>query len=387
MKKLILLLICFSALFPLRAQQALNERPNVTSPVILEDKSARFSIYAPNAKDVQVSGDFEGSPLKLTRDSIGVWSGTTGSLSPELYIYQFIIDGSKTPDPSNVYTKRDISTIYSMLFIPGDDSSLYSVQNVPHGTVSRLWYDSPTLGTQRRISVYTPAGYEKSDEEYPVLYLLHGMGGDEEAWLTLGRTAQIMDNLIAQGLATPMIVVMPNGNADLESAPGESPSGFVVPTTALPHTMDGTFEKSFPDIINFIDSTYRTRNSKSGRAVAGLSMGGFHSLNISALYPDKFDYIGLFSSAISPRKGSDSPLFVERDELIGNLFAGKPELYWIGIGKDDFLYNDNVEYRKKLDSKGYKYTYHESDGGHTWKNWRKYLSQFAPMLFKRDISK
>ena len=363
------------------AQQALNVVPDVISPVIKEDNTVIFKLFSPKAENVKVVGDFENSPLIMTKDSLGVWTGILPNVTPEIYIYQFDVDGAKIPDASNVYTKRDISTTYSMLFVPGEATDNYAVKETPHGTVSRVWYDSPALNQQRRMAVYTPAGYEKSDSNYPVLYLLHGMGGDEEAWLTIGRTAQIMDNLIAEGKARPMIVVMPNGNADLQSVPGESPAGFVRPTTKLQHTMDGTFEMAFPDIISFIDSTYRTIPSKEGRAVAGLSMGGFHSLNISALYPDDFDYVGLFSAAISPRSNVDSPLFTNREELLSTLFAGKPTLYWIGIGNKDFLYDDNAVFRKFLDSKNYPYTYVETDGGHTWKNWRKYLSTFAPLLF------
>lgn len=363
------------------AQQALNLKPDVVSPS-LENGNVTFRLYAPKAESVKVIGDFEGYYRDMEKDSLGVWSAVIENIAPEVYIYQFEVDGMKISDPANVYTKRDIATTFSTLFVPGKQTENYAVNDVPHGTVSRSWYYSPSLDMNRRISVYTPAGYENSDKNYPVLYLLHGMGGDEEAWLTLGRAAQIMDNLIAKGLAEPMIVVMPNGNAALPSAPGESAAGFVRPTTQLPHTMDGTFEKSFTDIISYVDSTYRTFEDKSGRAVAGLSMGGFHTLNISALNPDKFDYIGLFSAAIKPLQNSEDPIFADRETLLANLFANSPKLYWIGIGKDDFLYDFNTEFRKLLDDRNYPYTYVESDGGHTWKNWRIYLSTFAPQLFR-----
>lgn len=385
MKKTLLTALILATGVTVMAQQALRELPDVQSPVINAQNDVTFKIFAPEAKNITVIGDFGASPLAMQRDSIGVWSATISSMEPELYIYRYDIDGVKTADPANVYTKRDISTTYSMLFVPGEKTDDYAVHDVPHGTVSRVWYDSPTLGMQRRMSVYTPAGYEdkkNADKSYPVLYLLHGMGGDEEAWLTLGRTAQILDNLIASGQAKPMIVVMPNGNAALPSAPGESSAGFTVPTTNLPHTMDGTYENAFTDIVNYIDKTYRTDARKQGRAVAGLSMGGFHSLNISALYPDMFDYVGLFSAAINPRSNADSPIFKNRDNMLATQFSNAPKLYWIGIGNEDFLYNDNVAYRKQLDSKNYPYTYVESTGGHTWKNWRTYLKQFAPLLFK-----
>lgn len=384
MKKFFLLLMFSASLaFQASAQQALNVRPDVVSPVI-EQGNIQFSLYAPEAKNVSVIGDFSNDPLPMQKDSLGVWTAVINDLAPEIYIYRFDVDGNKIADPANVYGVRDIATVFSMLFVPGDKTALYGVQDVPHGKVSKVWYDSPSLGMKRRMTVYTPAGYGKEDRNYPVLYLLHGMGGDEDAWPTLGRATQILDNLIASGQAEPMIVVMTNGNAALPSAPGESPAGFVVPTTKLPHTMDGTFEESFMDVVNFIDNNYNTVNDKSARAVAGLSMGGFHSLNIANLYPDKFGYVGLFSAAIGPRTKQDAPLFANRPELLARLFAEGPALYWIGIGKDDFLYDDNVKYRAQLDAAGYPYVYFESDGGHQWKNWRTYLAKFAQQLFKNQ---
>ncbi len=365
------------------AQQAIYEKPDVISPVISENGDVTFSLFAPKAESVSVTGDFVGAPLSMSRDSLGVWSATVSAMDPEIYIYQYMVDGVKFADPSNPYTKRDTSTVYSLLFVEGDATDNYSVKDVPHGTVSHVWYPSPTLGTQRRMAVYTPLMYGKDGRSYPVLYLLHGMGGDEEAWLTLGRTAQIMDNLIAKGLVEPMIVVLPNGNIDLPSAPGEGPAGFERPTTKLPHTMDGAYEKSFMDIVNFVDSVYNTRPEKASRAVAGLSMGGFNALNISALYPETFDYVGLFSAAIQPRANQDDALFTDREKLLADQFAGSPALYWIGIGDSDFLYDENKEYRALLTLKGYPYTYYESTGGHQWKNWRKYLAEFAPLLFKK----
>ena len=365
------------------AQQSFNSSSkSLSSPIVDENGNVTFSIYAPNAQNVSVFGDFSGSPATLVSDTTGLWSVTLSDVAPEYYIYQFNIDGLKIADPSNPYTKRDISTTWSTLMVPGDVTENYQVKDIPHGSVTHVWYDSPSVDSRRRMAVYTPAGYSDNSEPYPVLYLLHGMGGDEEAWLALGRTQQIMDNLIAQQLVTPMIVVMPNGNIDLEAAPGETSEGFVKPTIQLPHTMEGTYEHSFTDIVSFVDSVYNTIPSKNGRAVAGLSMGGFNSLNISALYPDMFDYVGLFSAAINPRANASDALFADREKLLARQFETAPKLYWIGIGKDDFLYDDNVKFRNLLDSNGYKYVYHESDGGHSWKNWRKYLQLFAPLLFR-----
>lgn len=234
----------------------------------------------------------------------------------------------------------------------------------------------------RRLTVYTPAGYEDSKESYPVFYLLHGMGGDENAWSELGRAAQILDNLIAQGKAKPMIVVMTNGNASQEAAPGETSAGLLPPTTQLPKTMEGSFETSFPEVVDFIDSHYRTIPQKSARAIAGLSMGGFHSLHISKEYPDMFDYVGLFSAAIMPNKGVRSPIYSDFEGKLKKQFDKKPALYWIAIGNKDFLYDANNQFRKILDSNNYPYEYFETGDGHIWKNWRIYLTEFIPKLFK-----
>ena len=183
--------------------------------------------------------------------------------------------------------------------------------------------------------------------------------------MTLGRASQILDNLIATGKAKPMIVVMPNGNVAQEAAPGESSKGFYKPNFNLPHTMDGQMEETFTEIVNFIDNNYRTIKNKSGRAIAGLSMGGFHSLHISRYYPNTFDYIGLFSAAIKPNERTQSKVYANIESTLQKQKNNGYKLYWIGIGKDDFLYKANTEYRSELDKIGMKYTYRESEGGHT----------------------
>ena len=250
------------------AQQALWGGAPVVSPEIHDNNTVTFRLKAPKAVKVQVTGDFlptqkiktpfgefDGpgvADLKENKD--GVWEFTTPEpLKPELYSYTFLVDGLKINDPANVYMIRDVASVTNVFIIGGDERiDLYKVNKVPHGTVSKVWYNSPTLGMDRRLTVYTPAGYETSGKRYPVFYLLHGMGGDENAWSELGRTAQILDNLIAQGKAKPMIVVMTNGNAALEAAPGESSLGFAAPSMNLPKTMEGSFETAFPDVVKFI---------------------------------------------------------------------------------------------------------------------------------------
>lgn len=393
MKRLTALIVALLIGVTMFAQQALWGSAPVVSPEIHGNNTVTFRFKAPKAVRVQLTGDFlpvqknakfeAPGIVDLKEGQEGVWEYTTPEpLKPELYSYSFIVDGLRVNDPSNVYLIRDVSTLTNVFIIGGDRADFYKVNPVPHGTVSRVWYDSPALGLERRMTVYTPAGYETGGKRYPVLYLLHGMGGDEEAWISLGRTAQILDNLIAQGKAKPMIVVMPNGNASQEAAPGESSRGMVPPTMQLPKTMEGSYEQAFPEIVKFIDKNYRTIKSKSGRAIAGLSMGGFHSLHISKQYPDMFNYVGLFSAAIMPNKEVSSPIYENMEGKLKVQFDKNPALYWIAIGKTDFLYKANEEYRKLLDEKGYKYTYYESDEGHIWRNWRIYLTEFVPMLFR-----
>jgi enterochelin esterase-like enzyme len=370
------------------AQQALWGAAGIVSPEIKDDRTVVFRFLAPDAKEVKLTGDWmpaqgwtPGSEV-MTKEAKGVWSYTTKPLESDLYSYSFLVDGLKTTDPNNVYLIRDVATVFNVFIVGDGKADLYLVNNVPHGSVTRRWYDSPGNNKSRRVTIYTPSGYEASKEKYPVLYLLHGMGGDEEAWIALGRTSQILDNLIAKGKAKPMLVVMTNGNVAQEAAPGESVLGMYKPTFQLPNTMDGKFEETFQDVIKFVESNYRVIAEKKGRAIAGLSMGGYHSLHISRYYPNTFDFIGLFSAAIMPDAKVKSKVYEDFDATLKKQMANGYQLYWIGIGKADFLYKANTEYRAKLDKIGMKYTYFETEGGHTWTNWRVYLSEFTPLLFK-----
>lgn len=400
MKKIILLASALILSLGSFAQQALWGGQQVISPEINADNSVTFRFVAPKAIKVQVTGDFlptqtvefEFGGNKMSFDAPGVadlkegkdglWEYTSAPLQSELYNYNFIVDGLAVKDPNNAYVQRDISNIMNYFIVGGGKADNYMVQNVPHGTVSKVWYPSPNTESKvRRMSVYTPAGYEKGKGKYPVLYLLHGMGGDEEAWLCTGRTAQILDNLIAQGKAEPMIVVMTNGCPQHAAAPGESHEGMYKPYNVA--SMGGAFESSFGDVISYVDKHYRTIRKSSGRAIAGLSMGGFHSHHISANMPKTFDYVGLFSAAIMPHEGVTSPIYENMDQKLAVQFANQPKLYYIAIGKTDFLFEANVELRKRLDAAGYDYVYVESEGGHIWRNWRDYLVDFAPRLFQK----
>ena len=365
-------------------QQALGMRPRVKSPVVNQDGTVTFNLYAPEAKQVSVTGDFaeiKQETLPMTRQENGVWTATTAVLAPELYSYSMNVDGQRFIDPANSYVNRDISTLSNIFIVSrsaDDKGHLYQVNDVPHGTLSRVWYDSPTLGQQRRMTVYLPAAYD-GKKRFPVMYLLHGHGGDETAWSDLGRTSQIMDNLIAEGRAVPMIVVMPNGNPTCNAAPGWWHEGMYTPdgNAFRDRGAKASMEESFMDIVNYVDCHYKTIRKRSARAVTGLSMGGGHTFGISRLYPETFDYYGLQSAAARMPKDMES-----FDRQMARLFASKPRLYWIAIGKDDFLLQMNNELRTYLDAHHYPYEYYENDGGHIWRNWRIYLTMFAQRLFR-----
>ena len=395
------------------AQEKLFNSTSVQSPVVNPDGTVTFNIYAPKAVKVEVTGDFlPTTPIKiegystydapgvasLTEGKNGVWSYTTGKLAPEMYSYTFNIDGmTGLKDPSNIYVNRDIVSFTNIFIVSekkGDKGDLYKVNEVPHGNLSKVWYDSPTLKMQRRMTIYTPAGYEKGGK-YPVLYLLHGSGGDENAWSELGRAAQILDNLIATGKAKPMIVVMPNGNPNGQAAPGEWSFGMYTPGfrdggTGPTQPAVATIPASFMDIVNYVDKNYRTIKSRAGRAVCGLSMGGGHTFGISLTYPTTFDYYGLFSAGLHLGKDFNmNQPFAEQIKADPNfakqsatLFGSKPKLYWIAMGKTDFLYQSCVDLRAYWDTKNYPYEYLETDGGHIWRNWRIYLTEFAQKVFK-----
>lgn len=400
MRKIIIAAVALFVCMGAYAQQSLFGGSQIVSPEVNADKTVTFRYQAPKAVKVQITGDFlptskmeipgfgsfdVAGVADMKEGQNGIWEFTSSALESELYNYNFIVDGVAVKDPNNAYVQRDIASLMNYFIIPGDKGDLYLAQDVPHGTVSKVWYHSNVLGKDRRMSVYTPAGYEDNPKaKYPVLYLLHGMGGDEDAWLSTGRAAQILDNLIAEGKTKPMIVVMTNGNSLHQSAPGESGEGMYKPYNC--GSMDTSFELHFQDVIKYVDSHYRTIAKASSRAIAGLSMGGLHSFEVSLNYPKTFDYVGLFSAGIGvqqiPEDAMAPEFYKNEDQKIDQLFANNPKLYYIAIGETDFLYEANKGLREKLDAKGYKYTYLETPGGHIWRNWRVYLTDFSQRLFK-----
>ena len=359
------------------AQQALGPGTGLVSPQINPDKSVTFRLYAPKAIKVEVAGDFlpaYRAPLK--EEPGGVWIFTSEPLAGELYSYCFIVDGMRTLDPSNKYQNRDIATwtnIFTLSASEGDRGWYYEAHDVPHGTLSHVWYNSPTLDAQRRLSIYTPAGYESGKGKYPVLYLLHGSGGDEDAWTDLGRTVQIMDNLIAEGKARPMIVVMPNGVWFNRAAPGEAVNMFQPTMNNSRSQSTIEIENSFPDVMAFVEKNYRVAKGYANTAVAGLSMGGRQSCALSMHYPKRFGYVGLFSGVVPP-EGNEAALDA--------VFAAKPKLYWIACGEDDGIMVNSRKLEAWCLERGYPVTFYASPGGHIWRNWRIYLTEFAQKLFK-----
>jgi enterochelin esterase-like enzyme len=374
------------------APPAFRMPARIISPEILPDNKVTFRVYAKNAQKITVSGEWQTGPggaEELVKNDTGLFVFTSGPMKPELYAYTFTVDGVRTIDQNNVQVRRDGANYQSFFIIPGSESDLYiHKNNVPHGTVNKVWYNSSVLGFARRVYVYTPAGYEGGTQKYPVFYLLHGAGGDEDAWTNMGRAAQIMDNLIALGKSKPMIVVMTNGNANQAGAQNEVPP---VPSTgeqgmAAYQRYAGKFEEHLvKDVVPFIEKNYRTLTGKDNRAIAGLSMGGMHTQTITNNNPGMFSYIGVYSMGImnmGPQTQDPAKIEQERITKLTALKNSGYKLYWIAVGKDDFVYKGVITLRETLDKVGLKYIYRESTGGHTWANWRIYLSEFAPMLFK-----
>jgi enterochelin esterase-like enzyme len=291
-------------------------------------------------------------------------------------------------DPGNNSVTRDGTWIENRLLIPGTFGDLLAVQQVPHGNVTAVWYNSPTLKEDRRMFVYTPPGYASGKEKYPVVYLLHGGGGDEEGWFNRGRANYIIDNLIASKQAVPMIVVITNGNPEAVAAPLDKPIGLQIKATeGIAGMASMRFEESLvKDVIPNIEKNYRVIADADHRAVTGFSMGGYQTQNITNTYPSMFKYIGVMSMGLfSSFRNSNVNTGYDKDKHIAQLKALKaanPKYYWIGIGKDDFLFKTVEELRKLYDELGIKYTYRETEGSHTWKEWRLYFAELAPKFFK-----
>ena len=378
----------------------------VRSPEIAQDGNVTFRLSAPNAASViarNSTGGFAdwpgGNEVTMTKGENGVWSATIGPLKPEYCTYSFVVDGVRTLDPQNPVHTRNGINYSNVLRVPGDLTNDYAVNDVPHGTVAQVWYPSPMLKLTRRLYVYTPPGYEVSKARYPVFYLLHGGGGDEGDWTNLGRAPEILDNLISQSKATPMIVVMTNENSNQIASPdvgvpplGGGPSaGAPARGTPQPgNPMQGQAMLTFPksivaDLIPFIDTAFRTLPDRDNRAIAGLSMGGGMTLLAAFNNLDKFAWVGTFSAGLPPMPGVAVPInpplpnaaslrgpdvnnTIDKHKfaaLLPQLDASanaKLRLYYVGIGAEDGLITAHNAYKELLKEKGVNSTIVEMHG-------------------------
>jgi len=369
------------------------QRRALVSPEILPDRRVTFRLAAPKAAEVILDGDWEGGDnVAMKKDDRGAWSATVGPLAPELWSYSFTVDGVRMLDPVNVDSYRDGRRLSSIFIIPGPASALYEHNpDIPHGALHQVWYPAPSLKMTRRAYIYTPPGYETGSSRYPVLYLHPGGGADEDAWTSLGRLPEIMDGLIAQGKAKPMIVVMQNINPAQWAAPGYAllsrlpeappspqPAGRTqraTPNWPLNEGHVAIGESLVKDLIPFVEKNYRVDARSESRAVVGLSQGGGPVVVASNENPKMFGYIGLFSSR---------PLF--DDAALKDLNAlkqvGAVKLYWVSAGDTDFAHDGARVDFEVIQKIGFNTRWLEAHGAHAWKTWRMHISQLAPLLFR-----
>lgn len=351
--------------------------PRVVSPEVKDGKVA-FRVLAPNAEAVRLTGSDipgVGRGADMTKNSEGVWE-TTFDIAPGYYRYNFNVDGLSVIDPRNPSTSESNANTWSLLGVPGAD--WMDTKDVPHGAVAEVTYHSSSLNRFRRMHVYTPPGYQNGEGTFPVFYLLHGAGDSDDSWSTVGRAGFILDNLIAAGKAKPMIVVMPAGHVGAFRFGGPRP------------TVDEFSQDFLKDVIPYIEENYRVRTDRGSRAMAGLSMGGGQTLNIGIPHLEKFAYLGVYSSGVFGIAGGrggnqpQGPSFEEQYKAIlddAKLKEGL-KLFWFATGKDDFLIDTSRATVEMFRKHGFEVTFKETDGAHTWINWREYLNEFAPKLFQ-----
>jgi len=350
----------------------------LVSPDVQADGKVTFRLAAPKAEKVTVNSGEMQPVLKvtstvMTKGDDGIWTVTVGPLPPGIYDYTFNVDGLTITDPSSptVFGNRQGSR--GIVEVPGPKGKprYDEWRDVPHGTVTIHWYDSKASGSRRRVHVYTPPGYGKDPvKKYPVLYLLHGSGDNDSHWMHIGRANVVADNLIADGKALPMVIVMPDGHVV------ERPAGPVDEKTRL--EIRRAFEKDLLEsVVPLVESSYRVRTDAASRAIAGLSMGSAQSLTVGLGHPDKFAWIGAFSGAI----GREDPVLsgLKADPAKAN---ERFKLLWLAIGKEDGGLKNKQALSAALKEMGVKHEYHETDGAHRWSVWRLYLAEFLPRLFR-----
>jgi enterochelin esterase-like enzyme len=378
--------------------------PVVVSPEVSADRRVTFRILAPDAQKVELRspGDIPGiggrgvAPPELTKGAEGVWERTFGPLPAGAYRYVFTVNGVTVVDSRNPNTSQTNTTVYSLAVVPGSD--VFDTKNVPHGAVASVHYNSTALGGIRRMHVYTPPGYETSRERYPVFYLLHGAGDVDDSWSSVGRAGFILDNLIASNKAKPMIVVMPAGHVNGAGAAlgGKVPEAAVQGMPGVGTGPDPFANDFLTDLLPYVEKNYRVLTDRPNRAIAGLSMGGNQTLNIAIPHLEKFAYVGVFSSGIITGARGAAPAqtgpFAESwekqhlTELDNAASKRGLNLLWFSTGKEDGLIPTTRNTVELLKKHGFKPVYLESEGAHTWLNWRDYLSAFAPQLFQAPRS-
>jgi enterochelin esterase family protein len=343
------------------AQQA-TPPPRRPAPLVspdIEQGKVTFRLAAPKAQQVNVKINGRKEPLAMQRDENGVWTATVEGLAPEIYDYQFDVDGFTTLDPANAWVKSGLRPNYSEMEVPGHPAEFWEALDVPHGTVTIHTFWSKLLNAPRSFRVYTPPGYDQQpDARFPVLYLLHGSGDADDGWTVVGRANLIADNLLATGQARPMLIVMPNGTYPREAG----------------HEDD--FENELlKEIVPALEKHYRVTADAAHRALAGLSMGGFQTLNVGVKHMDQFAWLGVFSAgARADYAETHGPFLDKANEQLS--------LLWIGIGEDDFVLQSEKNLETVLKEHHVKFTAHLSKGGHTWTNWRHYLHELMPLLFQ-----
>ncbi len=366
------------------------------SPEVAADGRVTFRLSAPKAAEVVVNGDWEnGRGIAMSKDAAGVWSVTTPPLAPEVWMYTFAVDGVSMLDPGNPAVVRDGVRYLSTVLVPGPGSAVLQTRVIPHGDVSAVWYPSPSLNMTRRMLVYTPAGYQGGSARYPVMYLFHGGGGDEEAWNVMGRASVILDNLIADGKAKPMIVVMPNANWNQIAVhdvggpvPAAQPRGGAgAPgATPAPQNYDIAEKAIVNDMVVFMEKNYRTLKGRENRAIAGLSMGGGISINVGLKRLDVFATVAQFSSGMFGGIGGYAPFDIDKispgflkDTAATNK---KLKLLFFSCGTED----PRMPFHKKVgdewQAKGIQMTVKSYPGGHEWRVWRNSLADLAVLLFR-----
>ena len=353
----------------------------------LADGRVTFRICAPEANEVRVvSNDIDeaiptgfqpGSArgLAMAKDSMGLWSTTTAvPVPPDTYRFAFEVDGVKVPDPQGTSFSHERVGTNSTFETTGPEGEFQIWKpGVPHGAVSRIDYWSDALGRQRTAMVYTPPDYMSGAERYPVLYLVHGAGDSYDSWTSVGRAHLILDNLIAAGKTKPMIVVMPFGHTP--DRPDANGGGNMLANTDFGDDLIGS-------LIPYVDANFRTLADEENRAMAGLSMGGSHTLRFGLTHPELFDHVGIFSMGLGLQGNNQVSAYEQANDAALKQAAQDLDLVYYAMGKDDFLYNTVAPTRAMLDKYGIEHVYNETAGGHTWINWRRYLADFAPRLFR-----